>query len=67
MEADTINCTSLPTTFVKIPDAEFTESDILSPGDKLAMFDTEWGKIGLGICFDIRFIYILFYYFLLEL
>ena len=40
---------------VKIPNAEFTESDILSPGDKLAMFETEWGRVGLGICFDIRF------------
>lgn len=40
---------------IKIPNNEFTESEILSPGDKLSIFDTEWGKIGLGICFDIRF------------
>lgn len=33
----------------------FKESDILSPGDKITVFDSPWGKIGLAICFDIRF------------
>lgn len=33
----------------------FKESDVLSPGDHLTVFDSPWGKIGLAICFDIRF------------
>lgn len=34
----------------------FMESDVLSPGNKITTIDTEYGKIGLAICFDIRFI-----------
>ena len=33
----------------------FKESDTFSPGNKVTIFDTEYGKIGLMICFDIRF------------
>lgn len=33
----------------------FRESDVLSPGDRATLFDTPWGRVGLGICFDIRF------------
>lgn len=33
----------------------FRESDILSHGDKVTVFDTEFGRFGLAICFDIRF------------
>lgn len=33
----------------------FKESDTFSAGDSFTAFDTEWGKIGLIICFDIRF------------
>jgi omega-amidase len=33
----------------------FQESEVLSPGDKITTFDTEFGKLGLGICYDIRF------------
>ncbi len=33
----------------------FRESDTLSPGDQVTVFDTEFGKMGLCICFDIRF------------
>lgn len=33
----------------------FRESDTLAPGDSVTVFDTEWGKMGLCICFDIRF------------
>jgi len=34
----------------------FRESDVLSPGNKVTIFDIpEYGKIGLAICYDIRF------------
>uniref|UniRef100_A0A0P4VQK9 omega-amidase n=1 Tax=Scylla olivacea TaxID=85551 RepID=A0A0P4VQK9_SCYOL len=33
----------------------FRESDCLSPGNSLTMFDLPHCKIGLGICYDIRF------------
>lgn len=33
----------------------FKESDILSAGEGATVFESPWGKIGLGICFDIRF------------
>lgn len=33
----------------------FRESDTLSAGSELALFDTPWGRIGLGICYDMRF------------
>ena len=33
----------------------FMESDTLSPGDQITTFDTEFGLMGLCICFDLRF------------
>jgi len=33
----------------------FKESDTLSPGEWIGCFDTEFGKIGLCICYDFRF------------
>ena len=33
----------------------FKESDTLTPGDNITVFNTEFGKIGLCICFDFRF------------
>ena len=33
----------------------FMESDVLSPGDTATVFDTEFCKVGLAICYDIRF------------
>ncbi|HHV46790.1 MAG TPA: carbon-nitrogen hydrolase family protein [Tissierellia bacterium] len=33
----------------------FKESDTLSPGNSLNVFDTEFGKFGLCICYDFRF------------
>lgn len=34
---------------------KFKESDTLSPGDEYVVFNTEYGKMGVCICFDIRF------------
>jgi len=33
----------------------FKESEALSPGNSFTSFDTPWCKIGLGICYDMRF------------
>ena len=33
----------------------FKESDTLSAGNKVTVVDTEFGKIGVAICYDIRF------------
>lgn len=34
---------------------KFKESDTLSAGNEVTVFDTEFGKIGLCICYDFRF------------
>ena len=33
----------------------FRESDTLTGGDSMTLFDTPWGRVGVGICYDIRF------------
>ena len=33
----------------------FKESDVLTAGDEFTIAETEFGKIGIGICYDIRF------------
>lgn len=33
----------------------FKESDTFTPGDDITVFDTEFGKLGLCVCFDMRF------------
>lgn len=33
----------------------FKESDVLTAGNEFTIADTEFGKIGIGICYDIRF------------
>ena len=37
------------------PGKRFFESDTLTPGDRYTVFDTEFGKMGLCICYDLRF------------
>ncbi|KIY69615.1 carbon-nitrogen hydrolase [Cylindrobasidium torrendii FP15055 ss-10] len=34
---------------------KFTESETLTGGTKTSMFDTPFARIGLGICYDVRF------------
>ncbi|NBG87031.1 carbon-nitrogen hydrolase family protein [Isachenkonia alkalipeptolytica] len=33
----------------------FKESDVLSPGEEITVLDTKFGKIGIAICYDVRF------------
>lgn len=33
----------------------FMESDVLTAGNEFTVTDTEFGKVGIGICYDIRF------------
>lgn len=33
----------------------FMESDVLTAGNEITLADTEFGKIGIGICYDVRF------------
>ncbi|MPN15983.1 Deaminated glutathione amidase [bioreactor metagenome] len=33
----------------------FKESDSIAKGEKIVTFDTEFGRFGIGICYDIRF------------
>ncbi|RUS22151.1 omega-amidase NIT2-like protein [Endogone sp. FLAS-F59071] len=33
----------------------YQENEILSPGNSLTHVNTEYGKIGIGICYDVRF------------
>ncbi len=33
----------------------FREKDVLTKGDRIVVFDTEFGKMGVMICFDVRF------------
>lgn len=34
---------------------QFRESEVLSPGNQVTVFDTEYGTIGLCVCYDFRF------------
>ena len=33
----------------------YRESDAIAPGGKAVIVETEWGKLGLSICYDLRF------------
>lgn len=40
---------------VDLPGMRFKESNTFSPGDEVTVFDTEYGKMGCAVCFDVRF------------
>ena len=40
---------------VDIPGMRFRESATFSQGEEITVFDTEFGKMGAAICFDVRF------------
>ena len=40
---------------VDLPGMRFHESDSFAPGEEITVFDTEFGKMGAAICFDVRF------------
>ena len=42
---------------VDVDDAtgSYRESDTWQPGESISYFDTPWGRIGLAICYDLRF------------
>lgn len=40
---------------VHLPEVQFTESQIFSPGKTPTIFHTPWGKMGVMICYDVRF------------
>lgn len=42
---------------VKLPQGgeEYQESSVIEPGDQVVTADTPFGKVGLAICYDIRF------------
>lgn len=40
---------------VDLPGMRFKESDTFTPGDEITVFDTEYGKMGVAVCFDVRF------------
>jgi len=33
----------------------YRESDAIAPGDKAVIVETVWGKLGLSVCYDLRF------------
>ena len=41
---------------IELSNGEFyRESDIIAPGDKAVLATTPWGKLGMSICYDLRF------------
>lgn len=44
---------------IDLPNGEkYRESDVIAPGEKLSLADTPFGKVGLTICYDVRFAYL---------
>lgn len=40
---------------IDLPTMKFKESEVLSAGSEITMVETEYGKLGIGICYDMRF------------
>ena len=40
---------------VKMDTLSVQEGDCFSPGREITVFDSPWGKIGVAVCFDLRF------------
>lgn len=41
---------------IELSDGEsYLESEAIAAGDKAVLVDTEWGRLGLSICYDLRF------------
>ncbi|MBL4763342.1 MAG: carbon-nitrogen hydrolase family protein [Gammaproteobacteria bacterium] len=42
---------------VQLPgsDEQYVESETISPGDSIVVVDTPFGKLGLAVCYDLRF------------
>lgn len=40
---------------VDVPGMRFRESSTFSPGSDITVFDTEFGRMGAAICYDVRF------------
>jgi nitrilase len=36
-------------------DESYTESETIKPGDKIVVVDTPFGRLGLAVCYDLRF------------
>ncbi len=40
---------------IEATNESYTESDTISAGDEVVVLDTPFGKLGLGVCYDLRF------------
>ena len=40
---------------IDLPGMQFRESDTFDPGNEITVFDTQYGKMGVAVCFDVRF------------
>jgi len=40
---------------IEASDESYTESETITPGDKIVVVDTPFGRLGLAVCYDLRF------------
>lgn len=40
---------------IDVPGMRFRESSTFTPGEDITVFDTSYGRMGLAVCFDVRF------------